>query len=490
MSDMKKNDALVNEAKTILHNLRSHQQNSENKLSQIETQIEDLKLAQRKMTEAYTKAPTVYTGKDAHLKQYIREDGTIQLRAEKKQMNIAGQGSITIEAKGLLDDVDVDNEWQARLIDITKQRNFARALMANPHTPKLDLKLQRHLSVAPSPFKAQVARAYDGTAGDGAEWTQGDFVDSLYESYKVPLSIRSLLPVVEVDRGSLIQPTLTRGGQPYVQGLTTDDINASAYPASTVQTSQQVISMDGMSVRFVVDQASMEDSALNLAAILGRNISESIEAAWEDTAINGQTGGAFDTAFATWSPRGRWVAGSASDHRKCFDGWRKLSFNKATQNTPASGANVLFSDVVSSMSKMGEFGASQDKILICSPEFLIKNLLDMSQLATIDQYGPNASVLSGTQIGSLLGMPIIMSRFMTADLNANGKYDGITTDYTGYLIVNRPSYVQYLRRGLQVESQRRIASGAVEIVATLRSVMGSADSAASTNVAFQYSIDS
>ena len=79
MSDMKKNDALVNEAKTILHNLRSHQQNSENKLSQIETQIEDLKLAQRKMTEAYTKSPTVYTGKDADLKKYIRKDGSLQL---------------------------------------------------------------------------------------------------------------------------------------------------------------------------------------------------------------------------------------------------------------------------------------------------------------------------------------------------------------------------------------------------------------------------
>lgn len=112
----------------------------------------------------------------------------------------------------------------------------------------------------------------------------------------------------------------------------------------------------------------------------------------------------------------------------------------------------------------------------------------MSELATIDKFGPQATVLTG-QVGALLGMPVIMSRFMTDDLNANGKYDNITKDYTGYLIYNRSSYVQYLRRGLQIESQRNIASGAFEIVASLRAVMGSADAAASKNVAFQYAID-
>ena len=112
----------------------------------------------------------------------------------------------------------------------------------------------------------------------------------------------------------------------------------------------------------------------------------------------------------------------------------------------------------------------------------------MTELATIDKFGPQATVLTG-QVGALLGMPVVMSRFMTSDLNASGKYDGVTTTQTGYIIYNRSSYVQYLRRGLQIESQRNIGSGAFEIVASLRAVMGSADAAASKNVAFQYNID-
>jgi hypothetical protein len=126
--------------------------------------------------------------------------------------------------------------------------------------------------------------------------------------------------------------------------------------------------------------------------------------------------------------------------------------------------------------------------MVVSSEFLVRNLLDMTQLATLDKFGPQATVLSG-QIGSLLGMPVVISRFMTADLNASGVYDNITKTQTGYVIFNRNSYVQYLRRGLQIESQKTIASGSYELVASMRSVMGSADAAGAKNVAYQYNID-
>ena len=206
---------------------------------------------------------------------------------------------------------------------------------------------------------------------------------------------------------------------------------------------------------------------------------------------NGQTSGTYDPDLVNWSPNGRWAvpAGAGSDHRLAFNGWRQLSDTKVTGSTPASGANVLFSDVVTAMAKMGEYAAT-DCAMVVSPSFLIKNLLGMTQLATIDKFGDRASVLVGTQIGALLGMPVILSRFMTEDLNGSGKYNGISTDYTGYIIFNRNSYVQYLRRGLEIESQKTIASGSYEIVASLRSVMGSADATSATNCAYQYSIDS
>ena len=491
MSEYNVNEGLVKEAKSILNGLRAHQKSAEDKLSNMDRQIEDLKLSQRKLSEAYTKAAPEYRAQDETLRRYVRKDGTLRMNAEDRQIQVGSQGSITSTMPGLLDETEPSNEWHAKLIKINKERNFARMLMANAHTPNMDLKLYKHLEVAPRCIKPGLEKAYDGTAGKGSQWTQDQFVDSLYESYTVPRRLRSLLPTVECDRGSLIIPTLTKGAQPYVQGTASSDTMATnAYPASTVTTGQTVISLAGMTVRCLVDQVAAEDSALALASVLSRNISESIESGFEDAMINGQEGvvGAFDTGLANWAgPDSRWTVGSASDHRLTFDGWRKLAFAASTENTPASGADVKFADIITCISKMGEFGAGE-RLMVVSPSFLIKNLLDMTELATIDKFGPQATVLTG-QVGALLGMPVIMSRFMTDDLNANGKYDNITKDYTGYLIYNRSSYVQYLRRGLQIESQRNIASGAFEIVASLRAVMGSADTAASKNVAFQYSID-
>ena len=80
------------------------------------------------------------------------------------------------------------------------------------------------------------------------------------------------------------------------------------------------------------------------------------------------------------------------------------------------------------------------------------------------------------QIASVMGMPVIMSRFMAPDLNAAGKYDNVTKTKSGVLIFARESYYQYLRRGILVETQKDIRAGAIEIVAT-RSVMDTPDTA-------------
>ena len=78
---------------------------------------------------------------------------------------------------------------------------------------------------------------------------------------------------------------------------------------------------------------------------------------------------------------------------------------------------------------------------------------------------------------------------MTADLNATGIYDGVTETQTGYVIFNRGSYVQYVRRGLQVETQRDIASGSMTLVASMRAVMGTADSAGAKNLVYSFNMD-
>ena len=133
---------------------------------------------------------------------------------------------------------------------------------------------------------------------------------------------------------------------------------------------------------------------------------------------------------------------------------------------------------------MGEL-AVQRQLLICSPEFMVKQLMGLGELQTIDKFGAQAVVLTG-QVASVLGVPVVMSRFMGADMNLTGVYDNVTTDKTGFLLVNRDSYTIYNRRGILVETDRDISAGAIEMVSTSRAVMDSPDSATAKNVVYNY----
>ncbi len=84
-----------------------------------------------------------------------------------------------------------------------------------------------------------------------------------------------------------------------------------------------------------------------------------------------------------------------------------------------------------------------------------------------------------------------MSRFMSADMAATGLYASGTApaDYTtGFLVFNTDSWYQYLRRQITVESDKDIASGAIQIVSTMRAVMDSPDASSIKNVAYGYNL--
>jgi hypothetical protein len=93
-----------------------------------------------------------------------------------------------------------------------------------------------------------------------------------------------------------------------------------------------------------------------------------------------------------------------------------------------------------------------------------------------------ASLVNG-QIGSIFGFPVIMSRFVGADMAANGLYTGAGTQ-TGILFFNQGSWAQYQRRGVTVETDKDIASGSIEIVSTLRNIAATADAATTKNVSY------
>ena len=474
---------LANEARQIIDGIRRHQQNSESKMVNIERQVSDLKTAMQKMTEAQEK-PVVIEAKNDGLKQYVHDEG-VQLFTKKRSVNIPNYGNVTIKEEGLIDTQKNHSEWHHDLKEIVTKKNLLRTFCE--HTPKTDAELIRHLDKAPSFMKAAIQKSLYDAAGKGAEFIPDDFRDQLYMTYKTPSMLAEQFEVVPTQSNVVLIPRFDNpGGRPFIKGVLDSDSPAdNIFTASTPTTAQASIAIKGFAARYRVSADLIEDSAVSILPALQQSILRDLSDGYEDAILNGDTASSHQDTITDWNIRGRWGSsglGSASDHRKNFDGLRKLAASASTRNTLIlNGAVVTADDILSGLALMAEYSA-QDMMLVTSPEMFL-TLLKIDSVQTIDKFGPSAPIVSGS-LASIFGMPILISRYMGADLNASGFFDNITTNRSGIILVNRSSYKHYQRRGITVETQKDINSDSVSVVATLRRTFASPDPALTKNVAY------
>ncbi len=483
---------MVKEAREIIKGIKQFQNTATDKMANFSRQVDDLKLAQRKLQEAQSVAkPVQMSGGDSRLKSFLNQDGSIQLGTVTKKIQ-TNNTTIETDVEGLLTTKTPANEWHRELIDLTQKRSWCKTLMTNPHTPKTDLEIYRHIEKAPSEIKDAVYRSFYDAPGQGGDFVPDILSTQLIETFQVPSNLQALLPVVEVrNGGSLLLPRMARGGVPYIKGAVSTDQPAN-YKASTVLTEQQTITIKGFASRYVIDDSMFEDSALAIQSILSKQIYNDLSQSYEDCMVNGDTAAAHQDAIGSWSPRNRWptaagALGGSDDHRRAFMGLRARSFDN---NTAAAGtpAGATTSELLGRISSMGELGVG-NLVIVASPEAMIKHLMGNSDLLTVNSFGAQASLVNG-QIGSIFGHAVLMSRFLTADLTAGGLYNGGGNSQTGILFFNTASFNQYKKRGITIEQQKEISSGSVELVATMRNSMASIDSNTTDNCSFLYNLNS
>ena len=471
------------EAKAIVAEIAKHRKETDGKIGNIEKAVSDLQSATRLIQESTFRTETAVQGKESELKSFVREDGSIRWKTEKKMIQTS-QGRQPVEVKGLLDtDVDHGN-WHSELKSLYERRSFARMLMRERFTPKTDLAIERHLKNAPQGIKSVVEKAmYDG-AGVGAELVPDQFMAELYQTYQTPRVLRSLFSEIPMQNNTLLVPRLDRGGRPYLKGTVTSD-NPAKYTASSIATSQKTVTLSGLACRFVIDDALIEDSAIALIPAMQRQIAQDLADALEDCLINGDSAATHQDDIANWNIRDRWGAsglGSSSDHRRAFKGLRAAAYDKSST---VSINQLDLTKILQLASEMGELAAS-DRILIASPEAVYQHILDLDEVQTIDKFGPQATVLTG-QIGAIAGMPIVVSRFMSADLASTGLYTG-SGSTTGMLCVSRDAWNIFSKRGIVVEQDKEITAGAINLVATERISFDSMDADSTKNVAFGFNL--
>lgn len=476
----------IDAVKQIMGELRSLKTNNDEKVANIEKQVAGIKQAQRIMEEAvYRGTDSVeITGTDEQLKKFVGEDGTIRWTTGKTRVKTAN-GQATVTEAGLLDTDENLSAWHVEMKRLASDRMMVKSLLVgDKSTPKLDLAISRHLAVAPRAIRSTIEKANFDGSNVGAELIPDQFMAELHMEYEVPTVVRSLFAETQMSSNTMLAPRITRGGRPYVKGNVTSDIPA-LYPASTVQTGQASITAKGLATRYILDEELIEDSAVLLLPAMQRMIAKDMRDALEDAIINGDAAATHQDAIADWDIRERWGSsglGGSNDHRRLFTGLRAAAFDR--QSTYSFAGSVSAAKILAMASEMGEMAVA-DKVLIVSPEALYQHLLGLEQLITIDKFGPQATILTG-QLGSIFGTPVVVSRFMSADLATSGKFVQSSDTKTGMAMVARDSWNIFARRGIQIQQEQDIKSGAYNMVATERLTFDTLDADATKNVVFGY----
>ena len=124
----------MNEAKKVVAEIVKHQRTSADRMSQFERQVEDLKTAQRKMSEAVSNNNIVKPlGDDTVLSRYRDADGGLVLKSKSVKVEVDGRGSMTGTQEGLLDAAVPANDWHQELLTQVRERTLARMVMAEPY---------------------------------------------------------------------------------------------------------------------------------------------------------------------------------------------------------------------------------------------------------------------------------------------------------------------------------------------------------------------
>lgn len=389
---------------------------------------------------------------------------------------------------GLLDDPKPKSEWQYDLQEKASKLGLVRAFAkakgdeaTNPVVRSLRRGLIKHLRRGP----AQLAKMFAGNSGEGGEWIQTLPLTMIERTTEIPRIIESQLTDMPLSANTVKLPFLVAGAQAFVHGKPiAADLNAAMLPKSVPSTTERTLTAPTLAVNIPVELDAIEDMTVTDGlGILMQLCGEALVDAREDCDFNGDTTAPHgDTALAAWSPASRWpVLGSPADHRTAYMGWRQSAFDRSA-DVDQSGTQTIAGYIAAKVNMTSPHGVT-DVFYATSPEHYLAKVITDANVLTVDKFGLGATIHTG-QVASIGGSPLFLSQFVTADMNASGVFDNITTTFTSMLIVARRRWMMARRRALRVNVEIVYREGVAYLVASERAGMITIDGSTTKNVVY------
>ena len=285
-----------------------------------------------------------------------------------------------------------------------------------------------------------ILRAMDvDTAAQGLEWVPTGIGASVHEKVRAIGKVAPLFGSVDLPTNPWKWPLEGADATVYRVAEPTAD-NETPVTASTPGTGAATFDAEIMAGRILFSRSMEADSIVAVMPYVRNKLALAFVTAEETAIINGDSDGTHQDSD---------IGASTTSAYTLWDGLRK----RALANAGFDGANAMLSSTLlrNTRALMGKWGVDPSQLAYIVSVTSYLHLLKDTNLLTVDKMGPSAVILTG-QVGAVDGIPVIVSEHVRQDVNASGVYDGITTDETFALIVNRGEWVMGSRMPITIET--------------------------------------
>jgi HK97 family phage major capsid protein len=351
-----------------------------------------------------------------------RQKGSLRERATRK-------GEYSIDSASLAR-TKLPAELQERADDIYLASKFLRR---DPRS----LKMWRVFASEASALRKAMDTATDA---EGLDWVPTGFSGELIRKVKLQLKVAALHRRIAMPTNPFRLPIDGADATAYLFAESTSD-TSSKITASTPGTGDVTFDAIKIACRVLVSTELEEDSVVAILPLLRDKIVQALAEAQENAAMNGDTDGTHMDSDVT----------SSADVRKAWDGYRKLALSAAKIDCGTFNKTNLRAI----RTAMGKYGVNPNNLAWIAGVSVYNKMLGLDEVVTLDKYGPSATILTG-ELGKFDGIPIVVSEFIREDVNANGVYDGVTTDNTVLPLVYRPAFLYGDRRNITLKVSQEL----------------------------------